>query len=122
MNWEQTRDRLIELGMPEGKLPKEHALNMDLRGADLSDAMVNWASHDIVAEILRRHAKDDIAKRKVAGLILISHDWCWADFVKLHDPLQAWAFSVLADYVQDGDNAPKLLARYANIKAAASDD
>lgn len=48
----------------------------NLRGAYLRDAQLNWQSHDILAEILR-----DAGHRRIAGLVLISLDWCWDDFL-----------------------------------------
>lgn len=80
-----------------------------LQGADLRGAKINWQSHDLISEILRRAAVFDIEKRKIAGLILISHDWCWDKFLKIGDPLQDWAIDTLKQYVVDGDGAPKAL-------------
>src|SRR5574340_224586 len=80
-----------------------------LRGAYLGGARIAWESHDLVAELLRRAAGDDIDKRKLAGLILISRDWCWHQFLNLDDPLKDWALSVLAEYVQPEDGAPEVL-------------
>jgi len=88
----------------------------NLRGANLYDAnlrnaRLNWMSHDLIAELLLRAAGNDIAKRKLAGLVLISPFWCWKNFlVRLaDDPLLPWALDVLAEYVTDGDNAPEEL-------------
>jgi hypothetical protein len=92
----------------------------DLRGAylgcaDLRGAYLNWQSHDMIAELLRRAAGDDIEKRKVTGLILVSRDWCWNNFVALSsDPLWQWAIDTLATYVIDGDNAPEILRNATN--------
>ena len=56
----------------------------DLRGADLAGASappVN--SHDFWAELLRRAAGDDLHRRMIAGLVLISRDWCWPRMIAL---------------------------------------
>ena len=85
-----------------------------LIGSDLSGSVLNWRSHALVGEILRRHAGKDPAKRKIAGLVLVSTDWCWQKFLAIDDPLRDWAISVLRDYVQDGDRAPDVLTASAN--------
>ena len=91
----------------------------NLRGADLSyaglscanieDATINWQSHDLIAEILRRAAGADIEKRKIAGFMLVSRDWCWGRFLAQDDPQRDWALGVLRKYVRDGDGAPDIL-------------
>ena len=81
----------------------------DLRGANLRGATLNWLSHDLLAEILRGETGYDVEKRKIAGLILISRDWCWNDFLTLDDPLKGWALDTLAQYVQPDDGAPEAL-------------
>ena len=81
----------------------------DLSGANLYGAKVNWQSHAIISEILRRAAADDVQKRMVAGLILVSPDWCWDKFLSIQSDLRDWAITTLREYVQDGDNAPGIL-------------
>jgi hypothetical protein len=83
----------------------------DLRGANFRDAKLSWQSHDLLSEILRRDAGDDIAKLKIAGLILVLRDKCWDDFGEMaaRDPLGEWALDALAEWVQDGGDAPQLL-------------
>jgi hypothetical protein len=90
----------------------------DLSGANLSGAKIAWQSHDLLAEILKRAAGDDIAKLKVAGLILIQREWCWREFLAMRDrePLAGWALDVLAEWVQDGDEAPNVLREIADAK------
>jgi hypothetical protein len=81
----------------------------DLGGADLRGADLNWQSHDLLSEILRQAAGDDPTKRAVAGLILVSRDWCWPQFVALAIPGREWALDTLAGYVREGDGAPEIL-------------
>jgi hypothetical protein len=81
----------------------------DLSGADLYGAKLNWSSHDLLAELLRRAAGEDLAKRKVAGLILVSREWCWSEFLALEDPETEWALGVLRKYVIEGEVAPGYL-------------
>ena len=77
-----------------------------LSGANLSGANLPWRSHDLLTELLRRAAEDDIDKLKVAGLILLNREWCWEEFIGLGDPLMGWALDALSKYVADGDDAP----------------
>ena len=85
----------------------------DLEGADLRGATLSWQSHDIIAELLRRSAGQDASKRKLAGLVLVSRDWCWDKFLSLRSRDRKWALDVLAKYVKYGDGAPELLRRRA---------
>ena len=83
----------------------------NLRGADLSVAnlsgvTISWQSHDLIAEIIRRAAGDDIDKLKIAGLILICRDKCWKYFLQLRDPLTDWACDVLREWVKDPAELP----------------
>ena len=81
----------------------------DLSDAYLNDAYLNWNSHDLIAELLRQAAGDNWQRRALAGLILVSRDWCWKDFLALEHPEQEWALGVLRQYVTDGDGAPDFL-------------
>ena len=90
----------------------------DLRGADLTGAKLNWNSHQLSSEILLRSAGKDPEKRKVAGLIRISPDWCWPQFLALDDPLTDWALDELAKWVQDGDSAPAVLVSRRKVSSS----
>jgi hypothetical protein len=83
----------------------------NLSGAGLRGAMFNWQSHDLSAEVLRQAAGDDVQRRMLAGLILVSRNWCWNVFLAAPiDPaLREWGLSVLRGYVRPGDNAPEAL-------------
>ena len=81
----------------------------DLRGADLTGAYLNWNSRDLIAELLRQAAGESWQRRALAGLILVSRDWCWKEFLALEHPEQEWALGVLRQYVTDGDGAPDFL-------------
>ncbi len=78
----------------------------NLSGADLRGAFINWQSHDLIAELLRQWAKDNVQRRMIAGLILISRDWCWKDLLKLKHPLKAAAIKHLRTYIKPGDGCP----------------
>ena len=98
---------LREADLREVYLREADLLEVYLRGANLRGADLNWRSHVLLAEILRRAAKDDAEKRKLAGLVLVSPDWCWKKFLALDDPLKGWALDELAKWAKDGDEAPE---------------
>jgi hypothetical protein len=75
---------------------------------------MDWTSHDLVSFLLMLDAGKDIEKRKVAGLILVSRDWCWDDFIPMNDPLSGWVLETLAKWVVKGDSAPTPLKAAAN--------
>ena len=79
----------------------------NLRGADLQDATMAWASPDMIAEILRRAAGNDLAKRALIGFIMEMHEWCWEQWVVYEHPERAWALAELAKWVKPGDGAPQ---------------
>jgi len=86
----------------------EHA---NLWGANLGEKpesapAINWQSHDLVADLLRRWAGDEQKKREVAGLVLVSRDWCWKRFLKLKHPFKNLAIEHLKQFVKPGDNWP----------------
>ena len=85
----------------------------DLRHADLCGAKLAWQSHDLLSEILKRSAGDNIAKLKVAGLLLVMREKCWSDFFNLHDPMTSWAVGVLRKSIVDGDMHPEILDAYS---------
>ena len=84
-------------------------LDANLRDADLRNVGVNWTSHDLIAEMLRQAAGEDAEKRSLAGLVLISRDWCWTQFLALEHPQREWALGVLRECVKEGDDAPEIL-------------
>ena len=70
----------------------------DLRDADLHHAKINWNSHNLIAEILRQSAREDIEKLQIPGLIILLKDRCWDYFLKLDHPQKSWAIQVLKEY------------------------
>jgi hypothetical protein len=88
-----------------------------LSGAYLSGARINWNSHALVGEILRRAAGDDVEKRCIAGGITISTDWCWQKMLSIEHGQKQWAIDTLIPWLQDGDNAPDVLRQLATKRA-----
>ena len=71
------------------------------------------------ANLLRRAAGDDIAKLKVAGLLLVCREKCWSEFAGMakRDPLGDWALDSLAEWAAEGDGAPEIVR--SRVKVAA---
>ena len=68
--------------------------------ADLSGVQFDSGCHEIISEILRQAAGKDVQKRMLAGLVLVSKDWCWSEFGHFLSEagmtdLFAWALGVL---------------------------
>jgi hypothetical protein len=110
-----SRADLSRASLSEADLYGADLYGADLYGADLYGAKIAWTSHTVVAELLKRAAEIDVEKRKIAGLILISTDWCWEDFLalKISPKLKKWALDTLAQYVTEGDRAPEAIASRA---------
>jgi hypothetical protein len=66
-----------------------------LREADLLGAQLNWRSHELISSILFSAAGDNVQRRMIAGLVLISHDWCWSRFLAIDVGEKNWAISEL---------------------------
>jgi uncharacterized protein YjbI with pentapeptide repeats len=108
------RANLREAYLREANLTGANLTGANLTGAylyeaNLDGAVINWQSHDLIAEILRQAAGDNVQRRMVAGLVLVSRDWCWDKFLALDMPERAWALDTLAAFVRDDDNAPAVL-------------
>ena len=97
--------------------------NADFSGCDLTDASfvntylptckiegarLNWKSHDLVAEVLRRAAMSDVSK-SIAGLFVMCRETPVADIFKYLIPGMRWALKECAHWLRDGDNAPAIL-------------
>jgi hypothetical protein len=100
----------------------------NLEGANLEAVILNWQSHQLLGELLKRAAGESIEKRMVAGLITISTDWCWHEFLAIEhsefdiepgllsefrDRYKEWAIQILAQYVQNEDGSPDIIKEYA---------
>jgi len=100
---------LTGANLTDANLTDANLSGANLVGVDLGGAKINWQSHALVVEILRREAGDDVDKRKIAGLILVSTDWCWEKFLAIDEPLRDWALGVLRAWVTEDDGAPDVL-------------
>jgi hypothetical protein len=92
-----------------------------LYGASFNGAKINWQSHALIAEILRRAAGDDVDKRCLVGGILISTDWCWDKMLAIDHPQKQWAIETLLPWIQEGDDAPPELVRFKTADATRKD-
>ena len=86
-----------------------HLRGAHLRGADLNWAQLNGvknppvSSHEFLAEVLRQAAGADYERRSVAGLVLVSREWCWQQFgavAQAHwsPELRAWIAETLSPW------------------------
>ena len=94
----------------------------NLTGANLRGAKNPPTSHDFLAEVLRQAAGDDYAKRNVAGLVLISREWCWEQFGAIAQAhwtpeLRAWIAATLAPWPE----LVTLARRYGVIERTAGE-
>ena|ERR1051326_4244756 len=78
----------------------------DLSYADLYNIKLNLSSHDLISEILKREAKDSVPKRMIAGLILVSRDLCWKDFMAIDHPEKQWALDTIKKYLKEDQKLP----------------
>ena len=85
----------------------------NLYGVDLSGAKINWNSHALIGELLRRDAGEDANRRCLAGGITISTDWCWKKMLSIDHPEKEWAIRTLIPWIKEGDNAPSILRELA---------
>jgi hypothetical protein len=100
-----SRANLSEANLYGANLSEANLYGANLYGADLSGANLSGAdldvknpplnSHQFISEILYREAVTK-NQRSIAGLIRISTDWCWKDFLKNCTTEEiAWAKEIL---------------------------
>src|SRR4029077_7143275 len=94
-----------------GDLSGAYLRGANLRGAYLSGAKMNWDSHDLIAARLLQAAYQDAERRKIAGLILVSRDWCWERFLRVFssDPLWSWGLTEMRTWIVEDDGHPAIL-------------
>lgn len=82
----------------------------DLRGADFREATLQWASHNLISEILRQHA-NTTRQFMLAGFVAVRLEDCWKDFLGNEElPEKDWALSVLKTYAKTEDiNVPRVV-------------
>ncbi|HLX53525.1 MAG TPA: pentapeptide repeat-containing protein [Aquella sp.] len=88
--------------------------NADLHNVKLDNTVINWQSHDLLAEILRQNAKEEV-EFAMAGHILIRRDLCWDKLFLstwiTQDNLD-WALKTFSKYIIEIDSHPKILDKY----------
>lgn len=104
---------LAHADLARANLAHADLVHADLAHANLAGAKINWTSHSLIAEILRREAGNNVEQRCLAGGIAISTDWCWDKIMSIEYPQKAWAIGVLLPWIQEGDNAPERLRKLA---------
>jgi hypothetical protein len=108
-NADLSNANLSNANLSNANLRNANLSNANLYNANLRNASLSWTSHELLSEILFRAAADDSEKRKIAGLIRLSIDWCWSRFLAIDDPLRDWALDELRKWVKPGDDAPEVL-------------
>lgn len=102
--------RLWEATLSGADLSNSNVTGAEFYTTGLKGVLPNWQAHDLVAAILFNAAGQDVEKRKVAGTVALSVDWCWTQFLRVSDPLTGWALGVLAAHAFEGDeNLPKVV-------------
>ena len=88
----------------------------NLTDTNLTGAKLSWSSHALISEILWRVA-DTESRQMLAALVGRRTGWCWIDCWKdwqaSAHPEYGWALAELAQWVQDGDDAPDFLRALA---------
>jgi hypothetical protein len=98
---------LTEADLGEANLSEADLTESNLSEADFTKAKLNWRSHDMIAELLRRAAGNKVSRRMLAGLVLVSRDWCWEEFLNLSHPEREWALGVLHRHAIYPDDLPE---------------
>lgn len=94
----------------------------NLEGADLDGARLNWSSHALIAEILRREA-DTTERREFVRFVAANTDLCWEskalreafampvgeDEDGNEIPAAEWAMGVFENWVYPSDGLPDLM-------------
>ena len=84
----------------------------DLYDANLSRAKLNWQSHNLLGEILRRAAEGNMERRALAGLVVISTDKCHDFWMGFAHPEKEWAVSVLRQWDCEQSPAPEWIKNF----------
>ncbi len=76
----------------------------NLTGVNLTGAKICLNSHDLISLILLRAAEQDPALRKIAGMVLVSPDWCWETWAEVLTSVEiSWCLTALSPYLSDLD-------------------
>ena len=101
---------LYRANLPEADLSGANLSGASLSKANLSETCLNWSSRDLIAQVLFQWAQSSPERRMIAGLVLISKDWCWNDFERLLNmPSMQDALIHLKTLVLPNDNHPAIL-------------
>lgn len=80
-------------------------------GATFERVEMNWASHELIGYRLFEAAGDNADKRKIAGLIYLSEDWCWTDFINIPSRHKDWVYRTMKSWLTGKEDEPHHLAR-----------
>jgi hypothetical protein len=84
-----------------------YLLRANLSETDFTNCTMNWQSHELIARCIF----NETPHRTIAGLILISKDWCWNDFIQLipTQPHSTEIILFLKSCIKPNDNHPQFL-------------
>lgn len=102
---------LVEAYLYKADLSFARFVNTNMKGACIKGAKISWFSRELISHILTEAADMDINKRKISGLILISDDLCWGDFLAIKSPLKRWVIDTLLEY-SVGEDLERILMKY----------
>lgn len=85
--------------------------NCDLTNAKFYNAIINWNSSELVAQLILNTKDQSADIRVIAGYFLLSGYRLWNDIYTVHLPRKKLdeVLNILATYVKEGDNAPNFL-------------
>src|SRR5579863_6278413 len=79
--------------------------------ANLYNVIINWNSHDLLAEILRQNAVND-KQRMLAGFSIMSRNLCWKELFSTKAAIlseKKWVIEVFKKYETEGNRIPLIL-------------
>jgi hypothetical protein len=105
--------------LTDADLTDAHFYGTRISLTEFAGATLAWQSHELLGELLRCEAGEDLERLKIAGLVLLQHPLCWRGFFRVEKPLRDWGLNALAKSVRPGDGAPESLRRIAATPAEA---
>lgn len=113
---------LDDANMTNANLSRADFSHCDLQTVTFTGARINWNSHDLIAEILRRESGGDFEKLKAAGFLLVNRDKCWTQYADYYNSffllddrvLMDWAITTLRNYIRpEDDTVPELVLNWS---------
>lgn len=100
------RAEFFKADLSNADLREAYFIDTDIRDALLFGIKPNFNDHCLVSELLRRAAGTSIDKLKVAGLVFMTHYYCWGNYIAMNDPLAKWALAALRAHETEDNEMP----------------